>query len=346
VHVRHLVKRPVYWLGSAESVSTATGCSWTATSNASWITITSGSSGTGNGSVAFAVDANIGGERSGTLTIAGQTFTVTQAAVVVPCTYQLSPTQQSLGAAGGSGATTVTTSAGCAWTAGSNEPWISITSGALGLGGGTVAFNVAANGGAARTGSLTIAGQTFSVLQAAAPPPCTFSIAPTSQSIGAAGGNGSAVSVTAGAGCAWTASSNAAWLTITSGASGAGNGSVGFTVASNSGSERVGTLTIAGHTFTVTQAAAPVTCSYSINPTSESVLLLGGPGRPVTVTAPAGCAWTATSNVSWITVTSGASGSGNGTVEYVVSLLLLGTRSGTVTIAGQTLTVTQSGVLP
>jgi hypothetical protein len=30
--------------------------------------------------------------------------------------------------------------------------------------------------------------------------------------------------VTAGSGCTWTASSNAAWLTIPSGASGSGNG--------------------------------------------------------------------------------------------------------------------------
>ena len=332
--------------GNPVGVSTTAACSWTAASNANWISITSGSSGVGNGSVAFTVDINLGAQRSGTLTVAGETVTVTQAAVVVPCSYQLSPTQQSIGSAGGSGSTVVTTATGCAWTAASNDSWITVTSGALGVGGGTVAFTIASNSGAARNGSLTVAGQTFAVQQAAFTPPCSYSIGTSSQSIGSAGGNGSAVAVTAAAGCAWTASSNAAWLTITSGASGAGNGSVGFSVAANTGAQRVGTLTIAGHTFTVTQAAAPVTCSYSINPTSDSVLLLGGPGRPVAVTAGAGCNWTATSNVPWITVTSGASGSGNGTVEYVVSLLLLGSRTGTLTIAGQTFTVTQSGALP
>jgi hypothetical protein len=48
--------------------------------------------------------------------------------------------------------------------------------------------------------------------------------------------------------------SNAPWITVTSGASGSGNGKVKFHVAENKGNfERIGTLTIAGKTFTVTQ---------------------------------------------------------------------------------------------
>jgi hypothetical protein len=83
---------------------------------------------------------------------------------------------------------------------------------------------------------------------------CTFSISPTSASFAAAGGTGS-VTVTAGAGCAWTAVSNASFITITSGASGSGNGTVNYSVAANTGSaSRNGTMTIASQTFTVTQA--------------------------------------------------------------------------------------------
>lgn len=83
---------------------------------------------------------------------------------------------------------------------------------------------------------------------------CTYSISPTSASVVAGGGTGS-VSVTASVGCAWTATSNATFITITSGSSGTGNGSVGYSVAANTGSgSRVGTATIAGLTFTVTQA--------------------------------------------------------------------------------------------
>jgi hypothetical protein len=62
------------------SVTAPSGCSWTAGSNASWITITSGSSGSGNGTVSYSVAANTStSSRTGTMTIAGQTFTVTQA---------------------------------------------------------------------------------------------------------------------------------------------------------------------------------------------------------------------------------------------------------------------------
>jgi Zn-dependent metalloprotease len=83
---------------------------------------------------------------------------------------------------------------------------------------------------------------------------CTFSINPTSASYAAAGGSGS-VTVTAGAGCNWTAVSNATFITVTSGSSGSGNGSVGYSVAANTGTgSRNGTMTIAGQTFTVTQA--------------------------------------------------------------------------------------------
>jgi Zn-dependent metalloprotease len=83
---------------------------------------------------------------------------------------------------------------------------------------------------------------------------CTFSINPTSASFAAAGGTAS-VSVTAGAGCNWTAVSNATFITITSGSSGSGNGTVNYSVAANSlTTSRQGTMTIAGLTFTVTQA--------------------------------------------------------------------------------------------
>lgn len=173
-------------------------------------------------------------------------------------------------------------------------------------------------------------------------PVCTFSISPTSASIPSAGGNGT-VAVTATAGCAWTARSNVTWITVTAGASGNASGTVGYTVAANTATTaRTGTLTIAGRTFTVTQAAATSTCTFSISPASASPASGGGTGS-ITVTAPAGCAWTARSNVTWITVTAGASGSGNGTASYSVAAnTTTVARTGTLTVAGKTFTVTQA----
>ena len=85
--------------------------------------------------------------------------------VVSPaCTYSISPNGASFTAPAGTGSLSVTTQTGCTWTAASNDSWIRITSGASGGGSGTVKYSVTANTGASsRSGSITAAGQTFSV---------------------------------------------------------------------------------------------------------------------------------------------------------------------------------------
>jgi hypothetical protein len=327
------------------SVALPASCAWSAVSNVPWITVTSATTGTGNGTVTFAVAANPGAERTGTITVASRTFTVTQAGVAAPaCTYSIAPASQSAPATASTGTVNVTTTAACAWTAVSTATWITVTSGAAGTGNGTVGFSIAANTGAARSGTLTVATQTFTVNQAAGATPCTYTIAPTSQSVDANANTGT-VTVTAAAGCTWTATSGATWITVTSGAAGTGNGSVGFSVAANSGAARMGTITIAGQVFTVNQAAFVPPCTYSITPTSQTVPATGGTGT-VGVTAATGCTWTASSNATWLTITSGASGSGDGTVGFTAAGNV-GTapRTGTLTVAGQTFTVTQPAPL-
>src|ERR1041384_1358424 len=89
---------------------------------------------------------------------------------------------------------------------------------------------------------------------------CTYSLTPTNNSVSSSSTTGS-VTVTTSAGCNWTATSNDSWLTITSGSSGSGNGTVNYSVAANTTtSSRTGTMTIAGQTFTVTQAAGSGSC--------------------------------------------------------------------------------------
>jgi len=64
------------------------------------------------------------------------------------------------------------------------------------------------------------------------------------------------------------------------------------------------------------------------------------------VVTTAGCAWTATSQASWITISGAASGSGDGHVHIAVAATLsVGGRAGTLSIAGTTVTVNQSGIL-
>jgi hypothetical protein len=127
--------------------------------------------------------------------------------------------------------------------------WVTILSGASSTGAGSVTYSVQPNTGNARTGTLTVAGQTVTISQTK----CTYAIAPTSQTFNAAGGTGGPVAVTTQSGCDWTAVSKASWITVTTGSSGSGSGTVTFSVAANTGGDRTGTLTIAGLTFTVTE---------------------------------------------------------------------------------------------
>jgi regulation of enolase protein 1 (concanavalin A-like superfamily) len=318
------------------SVSAGSSCAWTAASNVPWITVTGGASGSGNGTVSLNVAANTGGSRSGTVTIAGQTLTIEQAAA--SCGFTLTPASKAMATAGDSATITVSAAGWCDWSATSSDPsWLTITSGATGTGSGTVAVAASANSGGARSATVSIGDQVFTATQAAAP--CTYSISPASQSV-APQGTSVSVAVTAASWCSWSATANAAWLTVTGGASGMGSGSVAVSVAANGGAARTATVTIAGQTFTVTQAAPA--CTYAISPGSAS-LAAGGGNTSVAVSTGSWCSWTATSSdPTWLTVTSGASGTGNGTVIVSASVNSGTNRTATVAIAGQTFTATQS----
>jgi hypothetical protein len=253
------------------------------------------------------------------------------------CAFVLAPTTANIAAAGGAGSLVVTSAPGCAWTASSNVPWLTITAGASGSGNGTVQYSAAPTTGGSRSGMLTVGGQTFTLTQGSG---CAFGLAPSSLTLPAAGGS-SNVNVTSGAGCAWTATSSTPWLTISSGASGSSNGAVSITAAANTGAARSGTVTIAGQSYTVNQ---PSGCSFSAAPTTIAITALGG-NTNVAVTAPPGCAWTASSGVSWVNVSPGANGSGNGTATLQAGINLGGSRSGTATVAGQTITINQAATL-
>ncbi len=94
------------------------------------------------------------------------------AAVAPPCTYSLSASSVSLTAAGGSGSVNVSVAAGCPWTAVSNTGWAQVTGGSSGTGNGTVSYSVNPNAGVSSvSGTMTIAGQMFTINEAGAAPP-------------------------------------------------------------------------------------------------------------------------------------------------------------------------------
>ncbi|HTS17437.1 MAG TPA: S8 family serine peptidase [Verrucomicrobiae bacterium] len=146
------------------------GCAWTAVSNDPFITILSGTNGTGSGSVHFAVAGNTNiVPLTGTMTVAGQTITINQAAG--GCTNKLSPASAKFSATGGARTVKVKAKyADCAWSAVSNDSFITITGGTNGIGNGAVSYSVAPNTNTVPlSGTMTIAGQTFTVTESAAP---------------------------------------------------------------------------------------------------------------------------------------------------------------------------------
>ena len=317
------------------NVQTQASCDWTAVSEAAWIRIDAGAKGKGDGAVNLAVDGSSGAARTGNLRVAGQTVTVTQSAV--PCTYRLTPAAGTVAAAGGTVAAAVSAASHCPWTAASNVPWMTIASSAAGTGDGSVQLAIAANPAAGRSGTATIATQTFSISQA--PAPCTFAIAPTTIGVPMAGGERSAT-VTTRSDCVWTAASNVPWITVTAGASASGTGTVTFNVAANGGDARSGALTVAGQTVTVTQEAAP--CTFAFSTASQTYDALGGYGSVGIVASRATCSWTVVSNNSdWLVITDRGAGTGNGTVNFLVTPNLGPQRAGSLTVGGQTFWITQ-----
>ena len=86
-------------------------------------------------------------------------------------------------------------------------------------------------------------------------PACGFALRSGTRRLFAAGGSGSVVVDANNSSCAWTAASNAPWLTVTSATAGTGSVTLTFAAAANpSNARRTGHLSIAGFTHVVDQA--------------------------------------------------------------------------------------------
>jgi hypothetical protein len=152
------------------SVSAAIGCAWRVTTDASWV-IVAAEAGSGAGAVNFTVTGNVTASvRAATLTIGGQAFTITQAALA-PCSSSLSAASQAFGQGAGSGSVSLTSGNACAWSASSTATWVTILN-AAGTGPATVSYTVAKNSDPTpRTATVTIAGLAYRIDQAAASRP-------------------------------------------------------------------------------------------------------------------------------------------------------------------------------
>jgi len=165
--------------GGTSSFGVQTSCTWVASSNTTWITVSSPSStspsgtvpsvsGTGNGTVPFTAQPNgCVDPQTGTITVTSQPsqiFTLTENGA--PGNLTLSPTTLSVPQAGVSGRFNVVTGVGCNWTSYSDVGWLTITTSAGGTGNGGIGYTVSANPGAPRSGNIHVGSQLFAVSQA------------------------------------------------------------------------------------------------------------------------------------------------------------------------------------
>lgn len=171
--------------------------------------------------------------------------------------YTISPTTQSFGVTGGVGnilIQPITSGINIQWTADSNVSWISITSGTIGTGSGTVAYLVAPNNSLqSRTGTITVGGQIFTVNQTGIV--YTYQVEPLAQTFDVAGGDGS-ITITTQPEASWTVITDVDWITITTPNSGKGSSKINYQVSANpKTTERIGKITIVDQIVTVKQAA-------------------------------------------------------------------------------------------
>jgi hypothetical protein len=193
------------------------------------------------------------------------------------------------------------------------------------------------------------------------PAACSFGIAPVSQNAPAAGGTFTASIAAEPADCSWRASADVPWITGTITA-GTGPATLNFTAAANpSSTPRTGRITLTGGDGTqlvqqVTQPGQttppppgpppPPACTYALSRSVVNAIPEGG-NYDVDVVAPTGCSWNAASSAAFAPITSGGSGSGNGTIRFTFARNTAGSRQGSATLfypgGSQTIVLSQQG---
>ena len=157
-----------------------------------------------------------------------------------------------------------------------------------------------------------------------------------------AGGGSGSLAITTQPECAWEVSSTASWISGFTPASGQGTATVSFRVTANDGSStRDGMIVVNGEQARVSQRAP---CRYDVGPANQSVSVSGGNGS-INIATTSDCSWSAAAEVSWITLTSSPSGSGNGSVNFRVAPNQGEARSSAIVIANQRANITQAGVM-
>ncbi len=181
------------------------------------------------------------------------------------------------------------------------------------------------------------------VFTVTAPPSgCTPTLSPASLSIGSYGGS-AAVTVGTDSGCAWSATSEAAWTEVIPPPRSPGSGTLNLWVAPNASSQsRTSTVRVAGQAVAVSQAGGP--CNVTLAPSSSTMPNSGGSGSLALILLVSDCRWTASSSAAWLRITSATSGTGNAVITYAAEPNRDQTaRTAEIRVGSQTATLQQAG---
>ncbi|HEY3444465.1 MAG TPA: BACON domain-containing carbohydrate-binding protein [Paludibaculum sp.] len=279
-------------------------------------------------------DYNVGANKVAVLDLTSPKFTLSTYHVDAP-------------AKAGSGTVTVTSNpAGGPWTASSDVPWLQITP-SSGTGTATLTFSyLTTNTVNARTGKITIAGQTLTVYQAGGTP--TYSLSGTSAALGSQASSGTVNLTVFPPDASWRVMGSPAWLTVLP-SSGVGSASLTFSAPANLTADTIrgvfsikdyyGYGTTSSVAFTVTQAPG---ATVGLSPFSASVSAAAGTLTVQVTTTPSGAAWSPSVDAGWLKV---APATGSGAAALTVSYARNNTtnsRSGAVSIGNQKMTITQA----
>lgn len=323
---------------------------WTVVPHADWITVVSTGSGKGGDALSLRVSENASYQRrEGTVTIGTETLTITQLGRT-SLVFRLDRSEFATGADGATGErAAVTATQDLGWSAAANVPWIEFYPGfAAGAGAGSIAYKVSPNPTLyPRSGTITVtavdssvAPKRIEVSQEAAMATLTMD-----GYVFEAGGESASVGVATGSIVGWTVINTNSWLTI-AGQPAAGPADLRITAVANATVyPRSGVIRIADHDFRVTQKGRGVSVDYEAKLFDTDGKTVGSAGENVIhVSAESDVAWIAEADdPTWIIVYSGASGTGNGTVKYMVAPYVGdGTiRRGTIRIGDKSVTISQ-----
>jgi hypothetical protein len=240
----------------------------------------------------------------------------------------------------------VSAPADCQWAVSTDASWIAVrTSSGVGSNGGS--FDVKANDGSARSGSVKVGELSIPVTQDAAAPkpqpqPCPVSVGAGSVQVKAAGETTVIFSVSASQECQWSASTKTSWITIEKG-SGSGGANGSFVVKQNDGPMRSGQVDVGRFAISVSQDAAapkpePQPCPASVTPPRVDVKAAGDTTVTFSVSASQECQWSASTKTSWIII---EKGSGGGAGSFVVKQNDGPMRSGQVDVGRFAISVSQ-----